>query len=163
MFIVLSSHFCTRAAFCQPFNKRILYIVLPTSVRPSVHKKFFPIPMKFGMQVEVDDPGRTSQYYVRSKSEKFVVWNLVLCTDAIWRLREIFEFGCTKNQKLHSTIMWTENSVRLMQCPSVWTENNIHYNATSNVITWFTHNVVWDCWQSWQLVTCWSFICKDWW
>ena len=28
MFIVLSSHFCTRAAFCQPFNKRILYCIV---------------------------------------------------------------------------------------------------------------------------------------
>ena len=31
MFIVLSSHFCTSAAFYQPFNKRILYrITSPT-------------------------------------------------------------------------------------------------------------------------------------
>ena len=28
MFIVLSSHSCTRATFCQPFNKRILYCIV---------------------------------------------------------------------------------------------------------------------------------------
>jgi len=32
--IVLSSHFCTRAAFCQPFNKRILYCILTITTAP---------------------------------------------------------------------------------------------------------------------------------
>ena len=38
------------------------------------------------------------------KIGKFAVWNLILCTDAIWRRREKFEYGCTLYNNIPSPI-----------------------------------------------------------